>query len=286
MKTRLLGAVCACIIIQMLSVPAISAPVFPGEIRACVTSTVCTNPTLIQREPTFSAYSYLDGGILKALFEYNLWPSSNESTNFVTTQLSGAAWVSANQTYDLTQERHFFTLYLDGVTPMPTNLWVFDSDGLDVELSMPTPDLFAGSSFFWDELAFDGSTFGEGDLVTHGDQAPRLPGFGLVVCLDETCRVGAELNLLYMQYVQSGSLAELNLNPTDPRGLLYRQYQDYDRDDTYYLSQSYQVVPIPIPPAAWLFGSGLLGLVGIAGKKEAKRFRGYQNFRCWPRVVV
>jgi len=26
---------------------------------------------------------------------------------------------------------------------------------------------------------------------------------------------------------------------------------------------------IPIPPALWLFGSGLLGLTGIAGKKAA-----------------
>jgi hypothetical protein len=27
--------------------------------------------------------------------------------------------------------------------------------------------------------------------------------------------------------------------------------------------------PVPIPPALWLFGSGLLGLVGIARRKKA-----------------
>jgi len=27
--------------------------------------------------------------------------------------------------------------------------------------------------------------------------------------------------------------------------------------------------PVPIPPAVWLFGSGLLGLVGIARRKKA-----------------
>jgi hypothetical protein len=29
------------------------------------------------------------------------------------------------------------------------------------------------------------------------------------------------------------------------------------------------VTPVPIPPALWLFGSGLLGLVGIAKRKKA-----------------
>lgn len=32
---------------------------------------------------------------------------------------------------------------------------------------------------------------------------------------------------------------------------------------------SFQVAPIPIPGAVWLFGSGLLGLIGIARKKIA-----------------
>ncbi len=25
---------------------------------------------------------------------------------------------------------------------------------------------------------------------------------------------------------------------------------------------------VPVPPAAWLFGSGLMGLIGIAGRKK------------------
>lgn len=244
----------------------VSAAVLPVEIQDCVFDAVCSNPVLVQQEPTFSAYTYSDGGTDKFLFEYSLWPSSNESTNFGMMQLSGAAWLSANAEYDLIQESHFFTLYLDGVTPTPTNLWLGDSDGLDVGLSMPTADLLAGSSSF--RLGLDaglGIVF-EGDLVTHGDQGPMLNGHSFVPCLAAFCEVGAELNLLYMQYLPSGSIAELIVNPTDPRGgILYSQYSQWEQPDpSSFVSQSYEV--IPIPAAAWLFGSAL-GLLGWVRQK-------------------
>jgi hypothetical protein len=277
-KLHLLGSLCACAITQIVSTPVYSTPVFPSEIQECISSEVCSTPTIVQQEPTFSAYSYLDGGVSKFLLEYNLWPSSNESTNFSTTQLSGAAWLSANTTYDLTQERHFFNLYLDGVTPTPTNLWVLDSDGLDVGLSMTTSDLLSGSSFFrlWEDQSA-GGFFLEGDLGTHGDLGqgthlyPLAENHSFLPCLADTCEVGAKLNLLNMQYSQSESIAQLILNPEDQRGLLYTQYQDWDYDDAWYLSQSYEV--IPVPPAVWLFGSGLIGLIGLARRKKSALYK-------------
>ena len=227
---HLLCALSACIISQIVSTPVHSAPVYPSEILTCISTMVCTNPTLVQQTSTFSTYSYLDGGTAKFLFEY-LDLSSSESTNFSTSQLSGSVWISANETYDLTQERHFFGLYLDGITPTPTNLWVFDSDGLDVGLSMPTADLLAGSSFF--HLGEGGGGFFlEGELGTLGDEGqgfyPLADNHSFVPCLADTCEVGAEFNLLNMQYLQSGSIAQLVLNPTDQRSLLYSQYRDWD----------------------------------------------------------
>ena len=270
-KFHLLSAVCACIITTVISTPVLSASVFPSEIQSCVTSTVCTNPTLVQQMPTFNAYSYSNGGRTKFLFEYSLGNLSNESTNFSMTQLSGAAWLSANVTYDLIQERHFFTLYLDGITPTPTNLWVFDSDGLDVGLSLTTADLLAGSSFFhlWEDQDA-GGFFLEGELGTLGDQGqgsyPLADNHSFVPCLADTCEVGAKFNLLNMQYLQFGTTAQLVLKPADHRSLLYSQYRDWDGDDFWYRSQSYEVVPIP--PAVWLFGSGLLGLMRVAKRKR------------------
>ena len=265
MKHKLLlivGMICSLVFCVQLS-----AAILPNEIQDCVSNAVCSTPVLVQQESTFSAYSYLDGGTAKFLFEYFDLPSS-ESTNFSTTQLSGSVWISANETYDLTQERHFFNLYLDGVTPTPTNLWLGDSDGLDVGLSMPTADLLAGSSFFRMGLANEtGDLFLEGDLGTHGDLGSIINGHSFVPCLADTCEVGAEFNLLNMQYLQSGSIAQLVLNPTDQRSLLYSQYRDWAGDDTWYRSQSYGIVPIP--SALWLFGSGLLGLIGISRIKKA-----------------
>jgi hypothetical protein len=57
-KSRMLGTVCACIITQVVSTPVLSAPVFPSEIQACVISMVCTNPTLVQQESTFSIFIF------------------------------------------------------------------------------------------------------------------------------------------------------------------------------------------------------------------------------------
>jgi len=268
MKTRLLGAVCACIITLIVNTPVISATVFPSEIQACVTSTVCTNPTLVQQAPTFSAYAYSDGGAPKLLLEYNLWPSSNESNNTTSTQLSGTAWLGANFQYDLSQERHFFTLYLDGVTPTPSNIWSGDSDGLDVGLSLITTDLLAGNGFFSVFTDSGLNLISEGNLETHGDIAS--PG-GLGPCLAWTCEAGAQLNLLYLQYSQVGSTANLSINETDPRILLYSQHSGYEEPplsgNNIFLSQSYYVTPIP--SAVWLFASGLLGLIGIARHRQS-----------------
>lgn len=36
----------------------------------------------------------------------------------------------------------------------------------------------------------------------------------------------------------------------------------------YWYTQEIEVAPVPLPAAAWLFGSGLLGLVGVAGRNK------------------
>lgn len=37
----------------------------------------------------------------------------------------------------------------------------------------------------------------------------------------------------------------------------------------YTLSMTAAAAPVPVPPAVWLFGSGLLGLIGVARRKKA-----------------
>ena len=243
-----------------------SASDFPREIQASISAGTCTTPTIVQQQPTFSAFSYLDDGIEKYLMEFPLASASKELTNFTTISLFGSAWISANAVYDLTEERHHFTLYLDRVTPTPTNLWIFDSDGLDVGLSLTTDALFAGGG---DYLFSDYDGKDVFDLSTHGDlPTDQLPfDQGFVPCLDSSCTVGARLNLLNMQYLGAGSIAVFTFDLTDERGLLYSQYRDYDFDDGWYTSQSYSVVP---EPSVAILSLALFAL-GVITRRYASR---------------
>jgi hypothetical protein len=46
-------------------------------------------------------------------------------------------------------------------------------------------------------------------------------------------------------------------------------YASYNNSETSYGHYLVKSSPVPIPPAAWLFGSGLIGLVGFARRKKA-----------------
>ena len=39
--------------------------------------------------------------------------------------------------------------------------------------------------------------------------------------------------------------------------------------DTAEFTTNFEVTPVPVPAAVWLFGSGLLGLIGVAKRKKA-----------------
>jgi hypothetical protein len=214
-----------------------------------------------------AVYQYAENTVQKALIGYELKTGSKEIyTDNSSKVLGGPIWVSANQFYDLSEDRHFFSLYLDQVIPQPQNWWVFDSDGLDFELSMPTQDLLAGSSFFhMGEDQASGGFFSRGDLGTHGDAGPGFNGQSFVQCLADTCEVGAEFNLINLAYVVSGSQAGLTVDLADNRKLLYSQFIGFQGERAF---QYYYVKPVPLPAAAWLFGSGVLGLIGIARRKK------------------
>jgi hypothetical protein len=56
----------------------------------------------------------------------------------------------------------------------------------------------------------------------------------------------------------------------EPGNETYAGLQDYGEGDSVYVWPVADGDPfVPIPPAAWLFGSGLLGLIGIARRKKA-----------------
>ena len=55
------------------------------------------------------------------------------------------------------------------------------------------------------------------------------------------------------------------------RGQRYERYSHSEYDDHEFFRRCLhhdKVPPVPVPPAAWLFGFGLLGLIGIARRKK------------------
>jgi hypothetical protein len=57
------------------------------------------------------------------------------------------------------------------------------------------------------------------------------------------------------------------LGAIDPNGIsAMRIFQSLRQIEVDHIQYGYQ--PVPIPPALWLFGSGLLGLIGIARRKK------------------
>jgi hypothetical protein len=41
--------------------------------------------------------------------------------------------------------------------------------------------------------------------------------------------------------------------------------------DTAIFNSSWEISPVPVPAAVWLFGSGLIGLIGVAHRKKQMR---------------
>jgi hypothetical protein len=98
-----------------------------------------------------------------------------------------------------------------------------------------------------------------------------LGGSALAPCLAEGCLATADLNLIYLTYVQSGNTATAQFYPTDERRLLYKltnQYDETPENGGFSTSQSYYVASVPVPGAVYVFGSGLLSLISISRRKR------------------
>ena len=240
---------------------AASAPVFPAEVDACIQSSACTTPTHIINSQYLQAYRYIDNGVAKYLMHYDLFaPSAQQPASGSSTPFAGAVWLGMQQTYDLAQDRHEINLYLDRVNPHPDPLWLLDSNGLDVILTMTSNDLLAGSGFFNLGETDDYSIFLLGDLGTLGDQGqggglyPFGENHSFLPCLAASCEVGATLNLLSIMVVESAGLGVVGFDLTDDRQLLYEQFVGFDGS---FLTQTYYAQPVPIPSAVVLLISAL-----------------------------
>lgn len=195
------------------------------------------------------------------LIRYNLGSSSNITSvvdesyfgggDGITTSVtpySGYLWMTAPMGLDFTGTNQF-NIYTDNISSNP------DVNNPDDQLStwsfgMSATDAMSGSA----SLYFSGND-GYDMPVSNGDLSVLD---GIFTCVE--CGIDVTLNLIGLDY--SSGVA----NPfyVDERGdiLQYSDFFDYF-DDT----RTFSVSAVPVPSAVWLFGSGLLGLIGLARKK-------------------
>ena len=75
----------------------------------------------------------------------------------------------------------------------------------------------------------------------------------------DSINVGVTLKLNKPLTPTTGSLLDLNTS----------KWEDFDGGNHPFISGSVEPNVVPVPAAVWLFGSGLLGLVGVARRKKS-----------------
>lgn len=235
----------------------------PGTIQSCIASATCSVlNTSSYDSGTASAFQITQntGSGLEQdwLMRYTLVPPSGQSriNPSQNDSFSGYLWILAKSSFSATETAHPFTLYLDKVSPTPFSM--FGQSG-DLNLFMPTSDVIAGGSYRTYGLDYSNNSYSYGNLT---GEVP-LP------CLSEGCETHAQLNLVQLTYGNFGSagIYLTSFNASDARGLVFTQSESYpcygDPSCAVNDMQSFYVSAVPVPGALWLFGSGLLGLIGM-----------------------
>ena len=238
----------------------------PAEVRDCANTGSCLfgpgGYTSLSDHNGASLFTYRDlsGATVtqKFLVRYALTDAYQISFDIVTDS-SGYIWLGGDVQYDTSNPVHDFTLYVDQVSPLPRDLTNSGADGSPIHLGLTSSDLLAGGaswSIFAEEL--DGFVVHEsGSLITDGVTSSAS------LCLAGGCGADAHFNTVMLQFLDGGSTLNLlpALNTADFRSLLYQQRTYYDDGSgpfyNSYEEQWHSVQVVPIPPAAWLFVSGL-----------------------------
>lgn len=254
----------------------------PNAVQSCISTSQCFVNTSSSFEQQVSAtnsiaafqWTDLSSGtpVNKYLIRYQLDSGSSNVYSGVdsygnptptqTTSLSGNLWMGINSSYaisapDLSTQYATMNLFLDQTqVDTNSNAWLQppSPDGV-LTLRMNYTDLLNGSAFSAATCCSNGGII-TGSLQTSdgfGGWQSALP------CLADGCSSSAMLNLIDLQYTLSGPGATLLFNSTDTRGLLYTTTLNdpYSGDGT----STYLVAPVPVPASAWLFVSGLFGLI-------------------------
>ena len=165
--------------------------------------------------------------------------------------ITGLGTINVTITGDQT---HYFAAFFDHEIDEPINTFFNESGSVDGTAA-------AGQSWEIDEPEF---LFG--DIITNFE-ANNLDNFnGVPAGLEDdvSMAMGWDFSLV------AGETATimLMLGVDDPGGFRLK-HTDPDSNESFYLSGTLGISlsPIPVPAAIWLFGSGLVGLIGFSRRK-------------------
>lgn len=252
----------------------------PGEIQDCLQGGTCGVSGASSAAFgdvsffDFQTFPPQDGLTSRQLIRYELAPPSARSHALASTYdstlddisgsgLGGTVWLVANETYNLVDARHTFTLYLDRVTPGADNLWAWNDHPLKKIISISSADLLAGSGRY--RMDYPDYTQ-QGSLSLHAVQGDT--GYPYLSCIE--CSVSIDFNLVGLQYGDFGTVAALTANPQDGRTLLYSEWSyQHEGSFTGVMQQQFHVAAVP-EPATWGMLLAGLGLVGGALRRKAR----------------
>jgi hypothetical protein len=257
----------------------LSVSELPGDIQGCLLAGTCGVSTTSNTDFgnvsffNFQSYSPQTGLSVKQLVRYALTPPSanahalsstydSQYDDYTYSALGGAVWLSANESYSLSESRHTFTLYLDKVSPAPDNLWAWNDHPLQKIISINTDELLAGSGNY--SIDYLNDYVEQGGLLLHASEGDA--GYPYLACIE--CSVAIDLNLIGLQYVNTGTSATLMTNPLDNRALLYSEWSyQYAGSYTGSVQQKFYVATVPEPSSWGMLLTGL-GLVGLALRRR------------------
>ena len=106
------------------------------------------------------------------------------------------------------------------------------------------------------------------DTIRLFDLAADVYGFDVIVDLQDSSDIGSASVLLNDELVGTISTANPIVSAVfaDPS---ITQVIQIVNTDAALLNYNFITTPVPVPAAVWLFGSGLLGLIGVARRKQA-----------------
>jgi hypothetical protein len=108
----------------------------------------------------------------------------------------------------------------------------------------------------------------EDDTIRLFGLAPDVYGFDVIVDRLDSSVIGSASVLLNDELVGTLSTANPSVSAVFADPSLTQVIQIVNTDAAL-LNYGFFTTPVPVPAAAWLFGSGLLGLIGVARRKQA-----------------